>query len=97
MAVASPVSQDILNPLLSIEGRRRLQGVLKVSGAKNSALVLMTASLLTNEVVELTNVPKLTDITGMGRILSALGVQVDHSVGSVSLNARTLSLSLIHI
>ena len=39
MTVASPVSQDILNPLLSIEGRRRLQGVLKVSGAKNSALV----------------------------------------------------------
>jgi UDP-N-acetylglucosamine 1-carboxyvinyltransferase len=91
MTVASLMSQDILNPFLSIEGRRRLQGVLKVSGAKNSALVLMTASLLTNEVVELTNVPNLTDITGMGRILSALGVQVDHSVGSVSLNARTLS------
>ena len=91
MTVASLLSQDILNPFLSIEGRRRLQGVLKVSGAKNSALVLMTASLLTNEVVELTNVPNLTDITGMGRILSALGVQVDHSVGSVSLNARTLS------
>ena len=91
MTVASPVSQDILNPLLSIEGRRRLRGVLKVSGAKNSALVLMTASLLTNEVVELTNVPNLTDITGMGRILSALGVKVDHSLDRVSLNAGTLS------
>ena len=91
MTVASAVSQDILNPFLSIEGRRHLKGVLKVSGAKNSALVLMTASLLTAEVVELTNVPNLTDITGMGRILSALGVQVDHAVGSVSLDAGTLS------
>ena len=90
MTVASTVSQDILNPFLSIEGRRHLKGVLKVSGAKNSALVLMSASLLTNEVVELTNVPNLTDITGMGRIMSALGVQVDHAIGSVTLNAETL-------
>ena len=90
MTVASQVSQDILNTFLSIEGGRRLQGVLKVSGAKNSALVLMSASLLTNEVVELTNVPNLTDITGMGRIMSALGVQVDHAIGSVTLNAETL-------
>ena len=39
----------------------------------------MTAGLLTDELVELTNVPNLTDIESMGRILSALGVQVDHS------------------
>ena len=91
MAAASAVSQEILNPCLSIEGRRRLQGVLKVSGAKNSALVLMTAALLTDELVELTNVPNLTDIESMGRILSALGVQVDHSGDTIALNASTLS------
>ena len=91
MAAASAVSQEILNPCLSIEGRRRLQGVLKVSGAKNSALVLMTAGLLTDELVELTNVPNLTDIESMGRILSALGVQVDHSGDTIALNASTLS------
>ena len=91
MTVASAVSQKILNPCLAIEGQRRLQGVLKVSGAKNSALVLMTASLLTEELVELINVPNLTDIAGMGRILSALGVQVEHSGNGVALNAGNLT------
>jgi UDP-N-acetylglucosamine 1-carboxyvinyltransferase len=80
-----------LNHCLAIEGQRRLQGVLKVSGAKNSALVLMTASLLTEELVELINVPNLTDIAGMGRILSALGVQVEHSGNGVALNAGNLT------
>ena len=64
---------------------------MKVSGAKNSALVLMTASLLTEELVELINVPNLTDIAGMGRILSALGVQVEHSGNGVALNAGNLT------
>ena len=91
MTVASAVSQEILNHFLAIEGQRRLQGVLKVSGAKNSALVLMTASLLTEELVELINVPNLTDIAGMGRILSALGVQVEHSGNGVALNAGNLT------
>ena len=91
MTATSAVSQEILNPHLCIEGRRRLQGVLKVSGAKNSALVLMTAGLLTDETVELTNVPNLTDISGLGRILSALGVEVHHSGDSVVLNAANLT------
>ncbi|CRY92586.1 UDP-N-acetylglucosamine 1-carboxyvinyltransferase [Synechococcus sp. WH 8103] len=91
MTVASTVSQEILNHCLAIEGQRRLQGVLNVSGAKNSALVLMTASLLTEELVELINVPNLTDIAGMGRILSALGVQVEHSGNGVALNAGNLT------
>ncbi|QNJ17325.1 UDP-N-acetylglucosamine 1-carboxyvinyltransferase [Synechococcus sp. A18-40] len=91
MTVVSAVSQEILNHCLAIEGQHRLQGVLKVSGAKNSALVLMTASLLTEELVELINVPNLTDIAGMGRILSALGVQVEHTGNGVALNAGNLT------
>ena len=53
--------------------RTRPFRTLKVSGAKNSALVLMTASLLTGDVVELSDVPDLTDIAGMGDILRCLG------------------------
>jgi UDP-N-acetylglucosamine enolpyruvyl transferase len=83
MPAAAPVSQEILKPLLEIEGGHRLSGELKVSGAKNSALVLMTAALLCNEPLRLNNVPELTDIDGMSEILRALGVQVqrDGSTG----------------
>ncbi|MFM8545303.1 MAG: UDP-N-acetylglucosamine 1-carboxyvinyltransferase, partial [Vulcanococcus sp.] len=72
MTVAVVPSQQILNPQLEIAGGRRLSGVLKVSGAKNSALVLMAASLLTEDQLRLRNVPPLTDIQGMAEILMSL-------------------------
>ena len=87
MTVAATLSQEILKPHLSIDGRHPLEGVLRVSGAKNSALVLMTASLLTDETVELTNVPNLTDIEGMSRILESLGVSVARNNDRVALTA----------
>ena len=62
MTAAAPASQDILKPHLEIDGGHRLKGELRVSGAKNSALVLMTAALLTEEPLILRNVPPLTDI-----------------------------------
>jgi UDP-N-acetylglucosamine 1-carboxyvinyltransferase len=71
-------SQQILNPQLEIAGNRRLSGELRVSGAKNSALVLMAAGLLTEDQLRLRNVPPLTDIQGMGDILNSLGVKVTH-------------------
>jgi UDP-N-acetylglucosamine 1-carboxyvinyltransferase len=49
---------------------------LTVSGAKNSALVLMAACLLSRDTIRLRNVPPLTDITAMGEMLSSLGAQV---------------------
>ena len=66
----------IIKPRLRIEGGRQLDGELRVSGAKNSALVLMTASLLSSKTLSLDNVPELTDIDGMVEILSSLGVSV---------------------
>ena len=93
MTVAAASSQEILKPHLSINGSSRLNGVLKVSGAKNSALVLMTASLLTEDTVELTNVPNLTDIAGMQFILEALGMDVHRQADRISLNAANLSSS----
>ena len=55
----------ITKPRLRIEGGRQLNGELRVSGAKNSALVLMTASILSSKPLRLYNVPELTDIDGM--------------------------------
>ena len=91
MAVGVIASQESVTQRLKVTGGQRLSGTLTVSGAKNSALVLMTASLLTSETVELVNVPDLTDIQGMGDILGALGVQVERSDSRVSLTAEQLT------
>ena len=58
---------------LKILGQGKLNGIVEISGAKNSALVLLAASLLTNEKIILENVPCLTDIEKMGNILKNLG------------------------
>ena len=84
-------SQNGLKERLAVRGGKTLSGTLKVSGAKNSALVLMTASLLTSDVVELCNIPELTDIAGMVDILRCLGVQVERSGDRIRLQADLLS------
>ncbi len=78
-------------PRLEIRGGRPLAGEIRVSGAKNSALVLMAACLLTRDTLRLRNVPPLTDITGMGEILGALGVAVTRSGDSIELNGDHIS------
>ena len=90
MPAAAPVSQEILKPLLDIEGGRPLHGELRVSGAKNSALVLMTAALLCDQPLQLRNVPELTDIDGMSDILRAMGVRVRRQGSTVNIHADQL-------
>lgn len=63
---------------IRITGGQRLNGVIPISGAKNAALPLMIASLLTDETLTLTNVPRLSDVSALSRILSNHGV--DRSV-----------------
>ena len=90
MAVAE-ASQESLKQRLNVSGGHALKGTLRVSGAKNSALVLMTASLLSEETIELTNIPSLTDIDGMSAILESLGVQVERQSDCIRLTAAQLS------
>ncbi|MDX5331170.1 MAG: UDP-N-acetylglucosamine 1-carboxyvinyltransferase, partial [Caulobacteraceae bacterium] len=54
----------------------RLEGVIPISGAKNSAIKLMAASLLTDEPLRLTNMPRLADTRFLGRLLKRLGAEV---------------------
>ncbi len=61
-----------------IHGGRRLSGRWRIGGAKNSALPLMAASLLTDEPVVLSDVPNLVDITNMSALLGTLGCHVEH-------------------
>jgi UDP-N-acetylglucosamine 1-carboxyvinyltransferase len=59
-----------------ITGGARLKGVIPISGAKNSAIKLMAASLLTEEPLRLTNMPRLADTRFMAKLLARLGCQI---------------------
>ena len=62
---------------LRITGGRPLQGTVEASGAKNSALPIMCASLLSGEPLRLGNVPDLMDIATMAKLLARMGVAVE--------------------
>jgi UDP-N-acetylglucosamine 1-carboxyvinyltransferase len=61
---------------IAITGGARLKGEIPISGAKNSAIKLMAASLLTDEPLRLTNMPRLADTRFLGRLLRRLGTEV---------------------
>ena len=71
---------------LLIEGGVRLSGEIAISGAKNAALPILCAALLTAEPVTFTNVPRLNDIATLLRLLEQMGVKVSRD--SVLAQAR---------
>ena len=73
---------------LIIQGGHRLQGEVHVSGAKNAALPILCAALLTPEPLTLTNVPRLNDVRTMCALLSQMGVrQHGDEPSSITLDA----------
>ena len=74
-----------------INGGNLLQGSVPVSGSKNASLPIMAASILTNENLELENVPDLVDVNTMSAVLSSLGVNVTKK--DVNTNRLTLRYS----
>ncbi|HEY1749730.1 MAG TPA: UDP-N-acetylglucosamine 1-carboxyvinyltransferase [Caulobacteraceae bacterium] len=66
---------------IAITGGARLEGVIPISGAKNSAIKLMVASLLTDQPLKLTNMPRLADTRFLGRLLARLGVEEEERDG----------------
>ena len=85
---------------IRIRGGQTLNGTIRIGGAKNAALPLIAASLLTDEPLVLSNVPHLADITTMANLLGQHGVQVSlegqsanggHTGRVMSLTARTIT------
>ena len=74
-----PVAHEVFR----IEGGRPLVGTVRVSGAKNAALKLLAASVLTGERCRFTNVPEIEDVRVMVATLMDLGVVVDHPAPGV--------------
>jgi UDP-N-acetylglucosamine 1-carboxyvinyltransferase len=71
---------------IRIVGGRPLEGTIDISGAKNAALILMAAGLLTDDRLVLGNVPDLADVGTMGQLLAQHGIAVERTA------PRTLSL-----
>src|SRR3954469_22249124 len=71
-----------------IHGGRPLEGAIKISGSKNSALPILAATLLTREPCILRRVPDLSDTHYMLQILTHLGAQVERASGTVSVTAE---------
>ncbi|HAX90999.1 MAG TPA: UDP-N-acetylglucosamine 1-carboxyvinyltransferase, partial [Rhodospirillaceae bacterium] len=79
-----------------IRGGNPLNGKIHISGAKNAALPLLTASLLTDEVLTLGNVPQLADIATMGNLLGQHGASLGLNAGkggghTVQLHAKNIT------
>lgn len=81
---------------IRIIGGVPLHGVIQISGAKNAALPLMTASLLTAETVTLSNIPYLADIVTMANLLAQHGVDISFS-SAANKSGKTLALTANNI
>lgn len=76
---------------LQIVGGKRLNGEISVSGAKNAALPILCAGLLTAGDVELSNVPRLHDVRTMLKLLAQTGLKVTQDDERVTLNGASIT------
>ena len=72
-----------------IQGNGPVSGEIPISGAKNAALTLMPAALLTDEPVTLTNVPRLSDIKTTNELLQSLGTKISMKDDGQSITLTT--------
>ena len=79
---------------LQIEGGHALEGEIRVSGAKNAALPILCAALLTPEPLTLTNVPQLNDVRTMESLLGEMGVARGHDGDAIVLHAARIDWPL---
>ena len=79
------------NKYLQIEGGKLLEGNIKISGAKNSALVLMAASILSQEEINLFNVPRISDVLIMSKILTAMGMNIKSNANQLNINTKEIT------
>lgn len=76
---------------LKITGGRPLEGEVRVSGAKNAALPIMCAALLSSKPLALTNVPRLRDVSTMAKLLAQMGVSVERGEEKTVLHAKAIT------
>jgi len=75
---------------LAIQGGSRLNGEVRISGAKNAALPILCASLLSSDPLQLDNVPDLNDISTMCKLLQQMGVAIEANGRQMVLDAAQI-------
>lgn len=78
-----------------VEGGNTLKGTIKVSGAKNSAVALLPAALMTKGIVTINNVPNISDIAAIKEILIYLGAEVNSEGNSISIDGKNIQNKVI--
>ena len=73
-----------------IEGNHVLEGIIEVSGAKNSAVALVPASILSDEKVTIDNIPNISDIDALNEILIYLGATVKRDKATITIDSSTI-------
>ena len=81
--------------VLEVDGNYPLTGSVRIGGAKNSAVALIPACLLSNESITLTNVPDISDISNLIKMLEHLNVKVNIASGSLVLDCSSLENNFI--
>ena len=76
--------------VIEIEGGRQLNGMIRISGAKNATVALIPAAILTDEEVTICNVPEITDTDALCDILAQLDVKVNRSTESLVINPQKM-------
>ncbi|MBE6144650.1 MAG: UDP-N-acetylglucosamine 1-carboxyvinyltransferase [Firmicutes bacterium] len=74
---------------MKIEGNRLLEGTVRIGGAKNSAVALIPASLLSDGIVTIDNIPNISDIDALNEILEYLGAKVSNHDGTMIIDSST--------
>ena len=81
--------------VMKIEGGKKLSGTIKISGAKNSSVALLPASLLADSDVTICNVPEITDTDVLCEMLEYLGAEVRRASESVVINPSNIDNKVI--
>lgn len=75
---------------ISIVGGNKLSGSIRISGAKNSAVALIPASILCDDIVKIDNIPNISDIDALVEILDYLGAKVTLEGGIITIDPREI-------
>ncbi len=73
-----------------INGKKELSGTIRISGAKNAAVAVIPASILSDEEVTLCNVPEISDIDSLEEILKFLNIDVKRSTEAMIINPKNI-------
>lgn len=81
---------EVIMKQIEIDGGHILEGTINISGAKNSAVALVPAALLSDDVVVINNIPNISDIDALNKILTYLGAEVLRENDTIKINSKNI-------